>query len=82
MASRQQLATSASNEGYLKVRNHKVGAFSWLKVATTAFTFKDTIINRHYAKQALTPWSLYMKFGPQRNYTAIRHYANQTASPL
>ena len=29
-------------------------AFSWLKVATTAFTFKNLL--RHYAKQALTPW--------------------------
>ena len=31
-------------------------AFSWLKAATTAFTFKTLL--RHYAKQALTPWSL------------------------
>ena len=29
-------------------------AFSWLKAATTAFTFKTLL--RHYAKQALTPW--------------------------
>ena len=28
-------------------------AFSWLKAATTAFTFKALL--RHYAKQALTP---------------------------
>ena len=28
-------------------------AFSWLKAATTAFTFKTVI--RHYAEQALTP---------------------------
>ena len=28
-------------------------AFSWLKSATTAFTFKTLL--RHYAKQALTP---------------------------
>ena len=28
-------------------------AFSWLKAATTAFTFKTLL--RHYAKQALTP---------------------------
>ena len=46
MASRQQLATSASNEGYPKVRNHKIGAFSWLKVATTAFTFDTIKTNR------------------------------------
>ena len=31
-------------------------AFSWLKAATTAFTFKTLL--RHYAKQALTPRSL------------------------
>ena len=29
-------------------------AFSWLKAATIAFTFKTLL--RHYAKQALTPW--------------------------
>ena len=29
-------------------------AFSWLKAAITAFTFKT--LSRHYAKQALTPW--------------------------
>ena len=28
-------------------------AFSWLKVATTAFTFKTLL--RHFAKQTLTP---------------------------
>ena len=31
-------------------------AFSWLKVPTSAFTFKTLL--RHYAKQALTPRSL------------------------
>ena len=41
-------------------------AFSWLKAATTAFTFKTLL--RHYAKQALTPRSLNMKLGPRRNY--------------
>ena len=59
-------------------------AFSWLKVATTAFTFKTLL--RHYAKRALTPLSLNVKLGPRRNYhkgrAAIRHYANQTARPL
>ena len=52
--------------------------------ATTAFTFKTLL--RHYAKRALTPRSLKVKLGPQRNYhkgrAAIRHYANQTARPL
>ena len=38
--------------------------FSWLKAATTAFTFKTLL--RHYAKRALTPQSLNVKLGPQR----------------
>ena len=59
-------------------------AFSWLKAATTAFTFKTLL--RHYAKQALAPRSLNVKLGPRRNYhkgrAAIRHYANQLARPF
>ena len=39
-------------------------AFSWLKGATTAFTFKTLL--RHYAKRALTPRSLNMKLGRRR----------------
>ena len=60
------------------------GSYSWLKAATTAFTFKTLL--RHYAKRALTPWALNVKLGPRRNYhegrAAIRHYANQPARPL
>ena len=41
-------------------------AFSWLKAATTAFTFKTPL--RHYAKWALTPQSLNVKLGTRRNY--------------
>ena len=59
-------------------------AFSWLKAATIAFTFKTLL--RHYAKRALTPRSLNVKLGPRRNYhegrAAIRHCANQHACPL
>ena len=59
-------------------------AFSWLKVPTSAFTVKTLL--RHYAKRALTLWSLNVKLGPWQNYhmgrAAIRHYANQTARPL
>ena len=59
-------------------------AFSWLKAATTAFTFKT--LSRHYAKQVLTPRSLNVKLGPRRNYhkgrAVIRHYANQPTRPL
>ena len=39
-------------------------AFSWMKAATTAFTFKTLL--RHYAKGALTPRSLNVKLGPRR----------------
>ena len=39
-------------------------AFSYLKAATTAFTFKTLL--RHYAKQPLTPRSLNVKLGPRR----------------
>ena len=53
-----------SNEGYPKVRNLPTRAFSWLKTATTTFTFKTLL--RHYAKRALTPRSLNMKLGLQR----------------
>ena len=38
-------------------------AFSWLKAATTAFTFKTQL--RHYVKRALTPRSLNVKLGPR-----------------
>ena len=59
-------------------------AFSWLKAATTAFTFKTLL--RHYANRALTPWSLNVKLGPPHNYhkgrAAVRYYANQTAHSL
>ena len=59
-------------------------AFSWLKVTTSAFTFKTLL--RHYAKRALTPRSLNVKLCPRRNFhkgrVAIRHYANQTSHPL
>ena len=41
-------------------------AFSWLKAATTAFTFKTLL--RHYARRALTPRSLNLKLGPRRKY--------------
>ena len=58
--------TRDSNEGYPKARNHGEGprAFSWLKAATTAFTFKTLL--RHYAKRTLTPRSLNVKLGPRR----------------
>ena len=54
------LYTTAWNEGYPNVpkdftitEKASTRAFSWLKVATTAFTFKTLL--RHYAKRALTP---------------------------
>ena len=61
----------ARNEGYPKVREDftitekaPTRTFSWLKGPTSAFTFKTLL--RHYAKRALTPWSLNVKLGPRR----------------
>ena len=59
-------------------------AFSWFKAPTRAFTFKTLI--RHYTKQTLTPPSVNVKLGHQRNYhkgrAAIRHSANQPSRLL
>ena len=77
-------ASKSSIQRFVITEKAPTRAFSWLKAATTAFTFKTLL--RHYAKRALTPWSLNVKLGPRRNYhkgrAAIRHYANQTARPL
>ena len=61
----------AANEGYPEAQadftitgKAPTRAFSWLKVPTSAFTFKTLI--RHYAKRALTPRSRNVKLGPQR----------------
>ena len=62
-------ATSASKSSirrFLITEKAPTRAFSWLKAATTAFTFKTLL--RHFAKRALTPRSLNVKLGPQRNY--------------
>ena len=82
-----KVATSASKScirRFVITEKPPTRAFSWLKAATTAFTFKTLL--RHYAKLALTPLSLNVKLGPRRNYhdgrAAIRHYANQPARPL
>ena len=51
----------------MKLLNHGEGptrAFSWLKAATTAFTFKTLL--RHYAQRGLTPWFLNVKLGLRR----------------
>ena len=73
-----------ANRRFVITEKDPTRAFSWLKAATTAFTFKTLL--RHYAERALTPRSLNVKLGPRRNYhkgrAAIRHYANQTARPL
>ena len=63
------LATSASKSSirrFVITERAPTRAFSWLKAATTAFTFKTLL--RHYAIRALTPWSLNVKLGPRRNY--------------
>ena len=73
-----KLSNSASNSFIRRLvitEKAPTRAFSWLKAATTAFTFKTLL--RHYPKQALTPRSLNVKLGPRRNYhegrAAIRH---------
>ena len=45
-------------------------AFSWLKAATTTFTFKTLL--RHYSKRALTPRSLNVKVGWVRDAIIMR----------
>ena len=49
---RRRQITRASNEGSRRFHNHREScytrAFSWLKVPTSAFTFKTLL--RHYAK--------------------------------
>ena len=66
----QQLVTSASKSSIRRFviteKAPTTRAFSWLKAATTAFTFNTLL--RHYAKRALTPRSLNVKLGPRRNY--------------
>ena len=77
-------ASKSSIRRFVITEKAPTRAFSWLKAATTAFTFKTLL--RHYAKRALTPRSLNVKLGPRRNYhegrAAIRHYANQPARPF
>ena len=66
-----RLASSASKKSirmFVITEKAPTRAFSWLKAATTAFTFKTLL--RHYAKRALTPRSLNVKLGPRRNYYA------------
>ena len=80
----KQTTAAADWSVHLQRTDRSQGAFSWLKAATTTFTFKTLF--RHYAKRVLTPRSLNEKLGPQRNchegWAAIRHYANQPARPL
>ena len=77
-------ASKRSTRRFVITEKAPTRAFSCLKAATTAFTFKTLL--RHYAKRALTPRSLNVKLGPRRYYhkgrAAIRHYANQTARPF
>ena len=77
-------ASKSSIRRFVITEKAPTRAFSWLKAATTAFTFKTLL--RHYAKRALTPRSLNVKLGPRRKghkgRAAIRHYANQPARPF
>ena len=58
-------ASKSSIRRFVITEKAPTRAFSWLKAATTAFTFKTLL--RHYAKQTLTPRSLNVKLGPLRN---------------
>ena len=59
-------ASKSSTRRFVITEKAPTRAFSWLKAATTAFTFKTLL--RHYAQQALTPRSLNVKLGPRRDY--------------
>ena len=59
-----ELQTKVLKDFTIITEKARTRAFSWLKAATTAFTFKTLI--RHYAKQALTPRSLNVILGPRR----------------
>ena len=52
-------ASKSSIRRFVNTEKAPTRAFSWLKAATTAFTFKTLL--RHYAKRALTPRSLNVK---------------------
>ena len=57
-------ASKSSIRRFVITEKAPTRTFSWLKAATTAFTFKTLL--RHYAKRALTPRSLNVKLGPRR----------------
>ena len=57
-------ASKSSIRRFVIMEKAPTRAFSWLKAATTDFTFKTLL--RHYAKRALTPRSLNVKLGPRR----------------
>ena len=56
-------ASKSSIRRFVSTEKAPTRAFSWLKAATTAFTFKTLL--RHYAKRALTPRSLNVKLCPR-----------------
>ena len=68
-------ASKSSIRRFVITEEAPTRAFSWLKAATTAFTFKTLLW--HYAKRALAPQSLNVTLGPRHNYhkgrAAIRH---------
>ena len=55
-------ASKSSIRRFVIMEKAPTRAFSWLKAATTALTFKTLL--RHYAKRTLTPRSLNVKLGP------------------
>ena len=63
-ASSGSSASKSCNRRFVITEKAPTRAFSWVKAATTAFTFKTLL--RHYAKRGLTPRSLNVKLGPRR----------------
>ena len=59
-------ASKSSIRRFVITEKAHTRAFSWLKAATTIFTFKTLL--RHYAKRTLTPRSINVKLSSRRNY--------------
>ena len=69
-ASESMVSTNASKSSiwrFVITEKAPTRAFSWLKAATTAFTFKTLL--RHYAKRALTSRVLLHDYEPSRSST-------------
>ena len=68
-------ASKSSIRRFVITEKAPTRAFSWLKAATTDFTFKTLL--RHYAKRALTPRSLNVKLGSEGNERRDKRFKRQ-----